>query len=48
MCAEIGLDCVDTDPGKRPMIGHIIERLAELERTCGFIEIDFSVAQVSL
>lgn len=48
MCAEIGLDCVDSDPAKRPMTGHIIERLAELERTCGFIEIDHSVAQVSL
>ncbi|KAF8641904.1 hypothetical protein HU200_067614 [Digitaria exilis] len=40
VCAEIGLDCLETDPEKRPMTKHIIKTLHELEETYGFIETD--------
>ena len=47
MCAEIGLDCRDLDPKKRPTIRHIVDRLAELEHKYGFIETDLPAAHVS-
>ncbi|KAM3206141.1 hypothetical protein ACQJBY_061676 [Aegilops geniculata] len=31
VCAEIGMECIDTNPARRPAIHHIIDRLVEVE-----------------
>ncbi|TKV99347.1 hypothetical protein SEVIR_8G037200v4 [Setaria viridis] len=38
VCAELGIECIDYDPAKRPTIRGIIDRLDEMERTHGYIE----------
>ncbi|CAO2143824.1 unnamed protein product [Urochloa humidicola] len=38
VCAEIGIECIETNPARRPATKHIIERLDEMERSYGFIE----------
>jgi len=47
VCAEIGFDCMDSDPVKRPMAQHIIEMLDGLEHKHGCFDIDLSTTQVS-
>ncbi|GJN35443.1 hypothetical protein PR202_gb24220 [Eleusine coracana subsp. coracana] len=42
ICAEIGIECTDFNPTKRPVTQRIIERLAEVECTYGFIKSDHS------
>ncbi|KAF8664756.1 hypothetical protein HU200_054478 [Digitaria exilis] len=46
--AEIGLDCMEPDPEKRPMTKHITKTLHVLEKTYGFIETDLTTPNVSL
>ncbi|CAN6381916.1 unnamed protein product [Urochloa humidicola] len=46
VCAEIGLECIDSDPVKRPTTRDIIERLGELEHTYGFIDDDLSATPI--
>lgn len=51
VCAEIGRQCIDRNPADRPHTLYIIERLDQMERTCGFIETDIrasSATQVSV
>lgn len=48
VCAEIGLECLDSDPVKRPITQQMIERLDELERTHGSIETNHSATPVSV
>ncbi|CAO2152428.1 unnamed protein product [Urochloa humidicola] len=38
VCIEIGINCMDSDPAKRPLTWRIIEMLDEMERTYGSIE----------
>ncbi|TVU13935.1 hypothetical protein EJB05_37375, partial [Eragrostis curvula] len=40
VCAEIGIECTDSNPAKRPDIQRIIERLDEMESKCGFTKTD--------
>lgn len=40
VCAEIGIECTNFDPMKRPDIQHITERLDEMEHTCGVFVAD--------
>ncbi|TVU26837.1 hypothetical protein EJB05_29402, partial [Eragrostis curvula] len=40
VCAEIGIECIDFNPEKRPDTQCILERLAEMERIYGFMKID--------
>jgi len=46
VCAEIGFDCMDSDPVKRPMAQHIIEMLDGLEHKHGCFDIDLSTTQL--
>jgi hypothetical protein len=50
VCAQIGIECTDNNPAKRPVIQHIIDRLDETESIGGSIETSESnplVLQVS-
>ncbi|GJM95204.1 hypothetical protein PR202_ga11912 [Eleusine coracana subsp. coracana] len=44
ICAEIGIECTEFNPTKRPVTQHIIERLAEMECTYGFIKSDLFIS----
>lgn len=37
-CAEISKECMDHDPDKRPVIKHIIEKLAETQKNDNLIQ----------
>ncbi|KAF8730982.1 hypothetical protein HU200_016858 [Digitaria exilis] len=40
VCAEIGLECMDSNPEKRPITECINEMLDEIESRCSFVETD--------
>ncbi|KAK3140193.1 hypothetical protein QOZ80_5AG0397350 [Eleusine coracana subsp. coracana] len=44
ICAEIGIECTDFNPAKRPVTQHIIQRLAEVECTYGLIKSDLFIS----
>ena len=49
MCAEIGKECTDYDPRRRPDAGDIVRRLDEADIVDGYIVTDMSnlsIAQV--
>ena len=48
VCAEIGLQCMDSNPVKRPNIWNIINELGDLEHIYGLTETDLSATSVSL
>ncbi|KAI4997734.1 hypothetical protein ZWY2020_053076 [Hordeum vulgare] len=45
VCAEIGIECSDSDPVNRPSTEHIINRLAETESAGGYTETDVITAE---
>ncbi|XP_037445417.1 cysteine-rich receptor-like protein kinase 10 [Triticum dicoccoides] len=45
VCTEIGLECTDFNPAKRPDTKHIISRLDETETTDGYINTDVITSQ---
>jgi len=45
VCTEIGMECIESNPSKRPVSMHdIIARLHEIGNTEGFIEIDMTTS----
>uniref|UniRef100_A0ACD5YMH4 Uncharacterized protein n=1 Tax=Avena sativa TaxID=4498 RepID=A0ACD5YMH4_AVESA len=47
VCAEIGLECTNFNPGKRPDTQHIISRLDETESTARYIETGMTTSEQS-
>ncbi|KAG0531635.1 hypothetical protein BDA96_04G039500 [Sorghum bicolor] len=47
VCAEIGLQCIDSDPRKRKTTRCILQKLDEMESRCGFILNGISTSPVT-
>ncbi|CAO2153206.1 unnamed protein product [Urochloa humidicola] len=47
VCCEIGLECIDSNPVKRPTAKCITERLDEMESRCGFVESDLRTLPIT-
>ncbi|OQU83026.1 hypothetical protein SORBI_3005G063600 [Sorghum bicolor] len=47
VCAQIGVECSDFNPAKRPVMQYIIETLYEMEQTYGFIETDLCTSSTT-
>ncbi|GJN35437.1 hypothetical protein PR202_gb24214 [Eleusine coracana subsp. coracana] len=44
ICTEIAIECTDFNPAKRPVTQHLLERLAEVECTYGFMKSDLFIS----
>jgi hypothetical protein len=47
VCCEIGLECIDYNPAKRPTATCVTERLQEMETRCSFVESDFCTSPIT-
>ncbi|CAO2185329.1 unnamed protein product [Urochloa humidicola] len=47
VCCEIGLECIDSNPAKRPTAKCVTERLHEMESRCSFVESDFRTSPIT-
>jgi hypothetical protein len=45
VCAEIGIECTNFNPAKRPDTQHIISRFDEIESMDGYIETGMITSQ---